>query len=136
MMAEPENRTGTPGGGQPTRVTPGVPPGVGPHTETVRRDLNETRRADQASNGGDRAEDAKGQAQQKADEVKEQAQKKADEVKRQAQDKVNQVKQAAPEQIGQAASTIQEQARQNPLPFAVGGALLAGFVIGRASKKS
>jgi F0F1-type ATP synthase membrane subunit b/b' len=109
-------------------VTPGVPPGVGPHTETVRR-------ADEASNGDDRAEEAKGQAQAKADEVKEQAQQKADEVKRQAQDKVNQVKQAAPEQIGQAASTIREQARQNPLPFAVGGALLAGFVIGRASKK-
>jgi ElaB/YqjD/DUF883 family membrane-anchored ribosome-binding protein len=124
-MDEAEKRTGRPGGGQPTRVTPGVPPGVGPHTETVRRELNETRRADEASNGGDQAQDAKGQAHEKAGEVK-----------RQAQDKVNQVKQAAPEQIGQAASTIQEQARQHPLPFAVGGALVAGFVVGRASKKS
>jgi ElaB/YqjD/DUF883 family membrane-anchored ribosome-binding protein len=135
-MDEAEKRTGRPGGGQPTRVTPGVPPGVGPHTETVRRELNETRRTDEASNGGDQARDAEGQAQEKAGEVKEQAQQKAGEVKRQAQDKVNQVKQAAPEQIGQAASTIQEQARQHPLPFAVGGALLAGFVVGRASKKS
>ena len=134
-MDEAENRTGTPGGGQPTRVT-GVPPAVGPDTETVRRELNETRRADEASNGGDQAQDAKGQAQEKAGEVKEQAQQKADGLKGQAQEKVNQVKQAAPDQINQAASAIQEQARQNPLPFAVGGALLAGFVIGRVSKKS
>ena len=134
-MDEAENRTGAPGGGQPTRVT-GVPPAVGPDTETVRRELNETRRADEASNGGDQAQDAKGQAQEKAGEVKEQAQQKADGLKGQAQEKVNQVKQAAPDQINQAASAIQEQARQNPLPFAVGGALLAGFVIGRVSKKS
>jgi len=135
-MDEAENRTGAPGGGQPTRVTPGVPPAVGPDTETVRRELNETRRADEASNGGDQAQDAKGQAQEKAGEVKEQAQQKADGVKGQAQEKVNQVKQAAPDQINQAASAIQEQAGQNPLPFAVAGALLAGFVIGRVSKKS
>ena len=130
------NRTGTPGGGEPTRVTPGVPLSVAPHTETVRRELNETPGTGEASNGGDQAQDAEGQAQEKAGEVKEQAQQKADEVKRQAQNKVNQVRQAAPKQIGQAASTIQEQARQNPLPFAVGGALLAGFIIGRAGKKS
>ena len=133
-MDEAENRTGTPGGGQPTRVT-GVPPAVGPDTETVRRELNETRRADEASNGGDQAQDAKGQAQEKAGEVKEQAQQKADGLKGQAQEKVNQVKQAAPDQINQAASAIQEHAGQNPLPFAVAGALLAGFVIGRVSKK-
>ena len=89
-MDEAENRISTPGGGQPTRVTPGVPPAAGPDTETVRRKLNETRRADEASNGGDRAQDAKGQLNEKAGEVKEQAQQKADGVKSQAQEKVNQ----------------------------------------------
>jgi uncharacterized protein YjbJ (UPF0337 family) len=135
-MDEAEKRTGTPAGGQPTRVTPGVPPAVGPNTETVRRELNETRRADEASDGGDQDQSAKAQVQEKSSEVKETAQQKADEVKGQVQEKVNQVKQAAPDQINQAVSTIQEQARQNPLPFALGAALVAGFAIGRASKKS
>ena len=44
-MNEAENRSDTPEGGQPTRVTPGVPPAVAPHTETVRGDPDETRRA-------------------------------------------------------------------------------------------
>jgi len=127
-MDKTEKGTGTPGGGQPTRVTPGVPPAVGPDTETVRK-LNETVRADEPSNGGDQANDQAG-------EVKDQAQQNGDGVKGQAQEKVKQIKQAAPDQINQVASTVQAQARQNPLPFAMAGALLAGFAIGRASKKS
>jgi hypothetical protein len=123
-MDEAENRTGTPAGGQATRVTPGVPPSVGPNTETVRRELHETRRG--AESAGD----------DQPDGAKEQAQQKAEHVKQRAQEQVKQVKEGAPDQLGRAASTIQEQARQNPLPFAVGGALLAGFVLGRASRRS
>jgi hypothetical protein len=98
--------------GQPTRVTPGVPPGVAGETETVR----------EASETPDRGE--------------QQPQQKADQVKGQAQEKLNEVKEAAPDQINQALSSVQERARQNPLPFAVGGALLAGFLFGRATKRS
>jgi len=98
--------------GQPTRVTPGVPPGVAAETETAR----------EAGEATDRGE--------------QQPQQKADQVKGQAQEKLNEVKEAAPDQINQALSSVQEQARQNPLPFAVGGALLAGFLFGRATKRS
>jgi ElaB/YqjD/DUF883 family membrane-anchored ribosome-binding protein len=98
--------------GQPTRVTPGVPPGVAAETETVRE-------AGGTTDGGEQ-----------------QPQQKADQIKGQAQEKLNEVKAAAPDQLKQAVSSIQEQARQNPLPFAVGGALLAGFLFGRATKRS
>jgi hypothetical protein len=94
--------------GQPTRVTPGVPPGVAAETETVRE-------AGGTTDGGEQ---------------------KADQIKGQAEEKLNEVKEAAPDQLNQAVSSIQEQARQNPLPFAVGGALLAGFLFGRATKRS
>jgi uncharacterized protein YjbJ (UPF0337 family) len=97
--------------GQPTRVTPGVPPGVAAETETVRE-------------GGETTD--RGQ----------QPQQKADQVKGQAQEKLKEVKEVAPDQINQALSSVQERARQNPLPFAVGGALLAGFLFGRATKRS
>jgi uncharacterized protein YjbJ (UPF0337 family) len=98
--------------GQPTRVTPGVPPGVAAETETV-RDAGGT------TDGGEQ-----------------QPQQKADQIKGQAQEKLNEVKEAAPDQLNKAVSSVQEQARQNPLPFAVGGALLAGFLFGRATKRS
>jgi uncharacterized protein YjbJ (UPF0337 family) len=98
--------------GQPTRVTPGVPPGVAAETETVRE-------AGGPTDGGEQ-----------------QPQQKADQIKGQAQEKLNEVKEAAPDQLNQAVSSIQQQARQNPLPFAVGGALLAGFLFGRATKRS
>jgi ElaB/YqjD/DUF883 family membrane-anchored ribosome-binding protein len=101
---------------QPTRVTPGVPPGVAADTETVRRE---------ADGAGQTDGDAKQQAQEKAGDVKQQAQQKAE-----------QLKQAAPDQLGQAASTVQQQAKENPLPFAVGGALIGGFLLGRISKRS
>jgi hypothetical protein len=98
--------------GQPTRVTPGVPPGVAAETETVRE-------AGGTTDGGEQ-----------------QPQQKTDQIKGQAQEKLNEAKEAAPDQLNQAVSSIQEQARQNPLPFAVGGALLAGFLFGRATKRS
>jgi len=87
-------------------------PGVAAETETVRE-------AGGPTDGGEQ-----------------QPQQKADQIKGQAQEKLNEVKEAAPDQLNQAVSSIQEQARQNPLPFAVGGALLAGFLFGRATKRS
>ena len=125
-MKEAENRSDTPEGGQPTRVTPGVPPAVAAHTETVRGEPDETRdRAGASGNGGDQQQD-----------VKEQAQQKAYQVKGQAEEKVKEVKQAAPDQVGQAISTIREKARENPFPFVVGGGLIAGFLLGRITRRS
>jgi ElaB/YqjD/DUF883 family membrane-anchored ribosome-binding protein len=98
--------------GQPTRVTPGVPPGVAAETETVRE-------AGGTTEGGEQ-----------------QPEQKADQIKGQAQQKLNEVKEAAPEQLNQAVSSVQAKARENPLPFAVGGALVAGFLFGRATRRS
>ena len=124
-MDEAKNRIGTEGG-QPTRVTPGVPPAVAPHTQTVRGEPGQTRgQAGAPGNGGDSEQ-----------EVKEQAQQKAYEIKGQAEEKVKALKQAAPEQFRQGISTIQARARENPLPFAVGGALVAGFLLGRITGRS
>ena len=68
--------------GQPTRVTPGVPPGVAAETETAR----------EAGEATDRGEQ---QPQQKADQVKGQAQEKLNEVKEAAPDQINEVSSAA-----------------------------------------
>jgi ElaB/YqjD/DUF883 family membrane-anchored ribosome-binding protein len=124
-MDEAKKRIATPEGGTPTRVTPGVPPAVAPHTETV-RESDETRgQAGAPESGDDHQQD-----------VKEQAQHKAGEVKDRAEEKVKQVRHAAPEQVRQAISTIQGKAREDPLPFAVGGGLLAGFLLGWITRRS
>jgi Protein of unknown function (DUF3618) len=90
--------------------------------EEIRRDIEETR-----GELGDTVEalaakaDVKAQAKDKAEEVKAQAKDKADELKQKASD-------VTP-------AGVQEKAQQNPLPFAIGAALLAGFVIGRLSAR-
>ena len=90
--------------------------------EEIRRDIEATR-----GELGDTVEalaakaDVKAQAKDKADEVKAQAKGKADELKQ----KVSDVTPAG----------VQEKAQQNPLPFAVGGALVAGFLLGRLTAR-
>jgi Protein of unknown function (DUF3618) len=79
--------------------------------EEIRRDIEETR-----DDLGDTVEalaakaDVKGQAKDKADELK---QKAAD---------------VTP-------AGVQQAAQQRPLPFAIGGALLVGFLLGRVSAR-
>jgi hypothetical protein len=90
--------------------------------EEIRRDIEETR-----GELGDTVEalaakaDVKAQAKEKAEDVKAQAKGKADELKQRVSD-------VTP-------AGVQEKAQQKPLPFAVGGALLAGFVLGRLSAR-
>jgi hypothetical protein len=79
--------------------------------EEIRRDIEETR--------GDLGDTVEALAA-KAD-VKAQAKDKAEELKQ----KVTDVTPAG----------VQEKAQQNPLPFAVGAALFAGFVLGRLSAR-
>jgi hypothetical protein len=79
--------------------------------EEIRRDIEETR--------GDLGDTVEALAA-KAD-VKAQAKDKAEDLKQKVQD-------VTPE-------SVQQKAQQNPLPFAVGGALLAGFVLGRLSAR-
>jgi ElaB/YqjD/DUF883 family membrane-anchored ribosome-binding protein len=79
--------------------------------------------------------DVKKQAQDKVDDVKEQASAKASEVKEAATSKAEEIadkaKQATPESASAGVEQAQQIARQNPVPLAVGGAFLAGIVVGR-----
>lgn len=90
--------------------------------EEIRRDIEATR-----GELGDTVEalaakaDVKALAKERVTEVKENVSSKADELKQKASD----VTPAA----------VQSSAQQNPLPFAVGGALVAGFVLGRLSAR-
>ena len=77
--------------------------------EEIRRDIEETR--------GDLGDTVEALAA------------KAD-VKAQAKDKVDDLKQKVSDVTPEA---VQGKAQQNPLPFAVGGALLVGFVLGRVT---
>jgi hypothetical protein len=90
--------------------------------EEIRRDIEETR-----GELGDTVEalaakaDVKAQARERADDAKAQAKARADELKQKVQ--------------GVTPEGVQQQAQQNPLPFAVGGALVLGFVLGRVSAR-
>jgi hypothetical protein len=90
--------------------------------EEIRRDIEETR--------GDLGDTVEALAA-KAD-VKAQAKDKAEEVKAQAKDKAGEVKQKVADVTP---AGVQESAQRNPLPFAVGGALLVGFLFGRVSAR-
>jgi ElaB/YqjD/DUF883 family membrane-anchored ribosome-binding protein len=84
---------------------------------------------------GPGARPAPGSADDHQQDVKDEAQHKAYEVKDQAEEKVKPVRQAAPDQVRQAISTIHDKARENPLPFAGGGGLVAGFLLGRTIRR-
>jgi ElaB/YqjD/DUF883 family membrane-anchored ribosome-binding protein len=93
--------------------------------EEIRRDIEATR-----EELGDTVEalaakaDVKAQARERVDSVKEQARGKVEDLKGKAQS-------ATPEDAQAQAQVVAEKARQNPLPFAVGGALVVGFLLGR-----
>jgi ElaB/YqjD/DUF883 family membrane-anchored ribosome-binding protein len=93
--------------------------------EEIRRDIEATR-----EELGDTVEalaakaDVKAQAKERVDSVKDQAREKVDDLKGKAQS-------ATPEDAQAHAAAVREKARQNPLPFAVGGALVVGFLLGR-----
>jgi ElaB/YqjD/DUF883 family membrane-anchored ribosome-binding protein len=90
--------------------------------EATRSELGDTvealaEKADVKSRAKERIEDIKGTAQEKKDEV------------------VSKAKAQSPEGASAGAQQVSAKARENPLPFAVGGALVAGFVIGRLSSR-
>jgi ElaB/YqjD/DUF883 family membrane-anchored ribosome-binding protein len=93
--------------------------------EEIRREIEETR-----EELGETVEalaakaDVKGQAKERISEVKERAQEKVTEAKGKA-------KEATPPDAAASADAAREKVRRNPLPFAVGAALAAGFALGR-----
>jgi uncharacterized protein DUF3618 len=72
--------------------------------------------------------DVKAQARRRADEIKANAKAKADELKAKAQSRTPE---GAQESGRQAIAKI----RENPVPLAVGGAVVAAFLIGRITAR-
>lgn len=103
--------------------------------EEIRRDIKETRQ-----DLGDTAEalahkaDVKGQAKEKVEGVKQSAQDKVEGVKQSAQEKAQEfsskAKEATPDSAGAGAQQVASTVQENPVPLAIGGAFLAGVVVG------
>jgi F0F1-type ATP synthase membrane subunit b/b' len=97
--------------------------------EEIRRDIDQTR-----EELGDTVEalahktDVKAQARERVDTIKQTAQQKRE-------DFISKARAATPDSAAGGARQVTETAQRNPLPFAIGGALLAGFVIGRITSR-
>jgi len=108
--------------------------------EQIERDIEVTR-ADMGDTVEALAEktDVKAQARKQADEFKAQAQEKVSAAKTKVtetkEDLLGKAQAASPETARTAAAQVQQKARENPLPVAVGAAVLVGFVLGRLSRR-
>jgi ElaB/YqjD/DUF883 family membrane-anchored ribosome-binding protein len=100
--------------------------------EEIRKDIDQTRGelGDTVAALADKA-DVKKQAQAKADELKGQAGEKTEQAKAKAKELGDKAKQVAPDSAGEGVQQAQRFAQANPAPLAIGGAFLAGFVLGR-----
>jgi len=97
--------------------------------EELRQDIKETREG-----LGDTVEalaektDVKAQATDRIAGAKESAQQKKEEL-------AGKVKSATPASAATGAQQVAGKAKQNPMPLAIGGAFLAGLVVGRATSR-
>jgi Protein of unknown function (DUF3618) len=95
--------------------------------EEIRRDIEQTR-----GELGDTVEalaqkaDVKTQAKERLDAARQTAREKKEEF-------VGRAKTSTPEGASAGAQQLKSKAQENPLPFAVGGALFLGFLLGRRS---
>jgi ElaB/YqjD/DUF883 family membrane-anchored ribosome-binding protein len=108
--------------GSESRQKPRSPEEIEHEIEATRAELGETVEALAHK------ADVKAQARERVESIKETAHQKKDEF-------VSKAKQASPEAVAEGAQQVQAKGRQNPLPFAVGGAVLAGFLLGRLSAR-
>jgi Protein of unknown function (DUF3618) len=97
--------------------------------EEIRREIGQTR-----EELGDTVEalahgtDVKAQARARVDSIKHTARHKRAEF-------VSKARSATPDSASSGAQQVTSKVQSNPLPFAVGGALLAGFLIGRITSR-
>ena len=98
--------------------------------EEIRADIERTREqlGDTAAAVAAKA-DVKAQAKAKAEETKQRMADKKDEV-------MGKAKEASPDSAGQFAGQAATTAKDNPLPLAAGAAFVAGFLIGRLTRRS
>jgi ElaB/YqjD/DUF883 family membrane-anchored ribosome-binding protein len=93
--------------------------------EDTRRELGETVAALSAKT------DVKAQAHHKVDEVKAAVGEKREELLNKKDELLGRAREASPDSALAAASSTSAKVRQNPLPAAVAGAFVGGFVFGR-----
>ena len=100
--------------------------------EEIRSDIDQTRKelGETVAAVADKA-DLKKQAKVKADELKAQAGDKAEQAKAKAQELGDKAMQAAPDSAGEGVRQAQQFAQANPVSLKIGGAFIAGFVLGR-----
>lgn len=113
---------------EPRQVTPDVDQGerspeqIQAEIDATREQLGETVAAVAAK------ADVKAQARAKVLEVSQTVRAKKDGI-------LGKAKAAGPESAGTGAQQLKARARENPLPFAVGGGLLVGLVLGRRADR-
>jgi ElaB/YqjD/DUF883 family membrane-anchored ribosome-binding protein len=90
--------------------------------ERTRGDLGDTVEALAAKT------DVKGQAKQRVDEIKGRVQQRREEL-------TGKAKQATPDTARDGGQQVVEKVKENPAPVALGGAVLAGFLIGRLTRR-
>jgi ElaB/YqjD/DUF883 family membrane-anchored ribosome-binding protein len=98
--------------------------------EEIKADIDDTREelGDTVAALADKT-DVKGQAQQRITEVKGNLQRKRQEL-------ADKARSATPESAQQGGQQIVTTVKQHPAPVAIGGAVLAGFLIGRLTRRS
>jgi ElaB/YqjD/DUF883 family membrane-anchored ribosome-binding protein len=98
--------------------------------EEIRADIERTREqlGDTAAAVAQKA-DVKAQAKAKVDEAKQRAAGKKDEL-------LGKAKEASPDSAGGLADQAATTAKDNPLPVAAGAAFVAGFLLGRLTRRS
>jgi len=99
----------------------------GRSVEQIERDIEVTR-----ADMGDTVEALAEKTDVKAQEKVTAAKTKVTETK---EDLLGKAQAASPESARTAAAQVQQKTRENPLPVAVGAAVLVGFVLGRLSKR-
>jgi uncharacterized protein YdbL (DUF1318 family) len=105
--------------------------------EQIEREIEQTREelADTVGAVAEKA-DVKKQARLKVDETKAGARAKAEGIKDTAQAKTRELaskaQQSTPDSAASAGRQVLDTARENPVPVAIGGAFLAGFLLARS----
>lgn len=100
--------------------------------EEIRSDIDQTREelGETVAAVADKA-DLKKQAKAKADELKAQAGDKAEQAKAKAQELGDKAREAVPDSAGEGVQQAKQFAQANPVSLKIGGAFIAGFVLGR-----
>jgi hypothetical protein len=118
---------------EPSQVREGVaaPPEGGDEErgpEEIREDIEQTREElGETVEALSHKADVKGQAKSKVDETKAQARAKVEDIKETVSQKREEAAAKAPDGASAGAQQVAQTAQENPLPFAVGGALVAAL---------